>query len=473
MPQNFLILVPRRHQDQHPETLLLQQLGKYGDITRTSDWLSLFNFASINAYTAIFVSVAAYAEEAGDWIRDLRRLHPHQVLILFSKSPVFNVQLVRETTRIFGLLDLNRIETSLAELMTRLEKYQQFRTSLGGKVSRSLLRPGGFGEFVGNAESMLDVYRQMTRVAASDYTVLIQGESGSGKELVARTIHQLSPRAAKPFVGINCAAIPENLLESELFGYDKGAFTGAVQNKAGKFELAQGGTLFLDEIGDMPLGLQVKLLRVLEDKKIQPLGSIRETVIDLRLVTATHRDLNALIGQGSFREDLHYRLNVIPLTLPPLRERRSDLLLLVFNILEKLLRGEDQSIRQVSWGFVEALSKYPFKGNIRELENVLTRSVIATEGDLLDVTALPAHPMAAVEDGEINGIVQDKGVIQPLWQVEKQQLQRALTLLDGNISQVAAKLEISRTAIYRKIKKYHLAVDLKDDDPGDTETGDA
>ncbi|MCF7826986.1 MAG: sigma-54 factor interaction domain-containing protein, partial [Candidatus Marinimicrobia bacterium] len=186
---------------------------------------------------------------------------------------------------------MDSLQASLQSIMEQLDKYTEFEQGLRSKVSKSLLRPSGFGDFVGNSLPMLDVYRQLTRVAASEYTVLIRGESGSGKELVARTMHQLSERRDKPFVSINCAAIPENLLESELFGYEKGAFTGATQNKAGKFELANEGTLLLDEIGDMPMELQVKLLRVLENGKIQPLGSVKEKSVNIRLVTATHKNL--------------------------------------------------------------------------------------------------------------------------------------------------------------------------------------
>ena len=342
-------------------------------------------------------------------------------------------------------------------MIADLDKYLQFRENLGGKISKQLLRPGGFGEFIGNSPIMLDVYRQLTRVASSEYTVLIQGESGSGKELVARTIHQLSDRKEQNFVSINCAAIPENLLESELFGFEKGAFTGATQKKAGKFELAHQGTLFLDEIGDMPLELQVKLLRVLEDGRIQPLGSVQEKEVNFRLVTATHRNLPDQIAQGLFREDLHYRLDVIPLQLPPLRDRTGDLILLVIHFLEKLLRGEDQSIRRIGWDLFDKLQDLPFKGNVRELENLLTRGVFQTDGKLLTADALlTTRTSSLVGDRSLKSSAGAQKNIQPLWQLEKDALQHALETLDGNISQAAAQLQISRTAIYRKIKKYGL-----------------
>ena len=452
----FLLLNLHRRKGSQPEKILLEQLKRHGKTTQTSDWVSLFNYISIHPYSAIFIACRTFAEEHHTWIKDLRRVHPHQPIILFSAEQEFDARIVRETSKLFGVVRIKDIEITLDAIMEQLGKYTEFSKSLGSKTSKKLLRPGGFGEFVGNSVPMLDVYRQLTRVAASEYTVLIQGESGSGKELVAKTIHQLSERRDKPFVSINCAAIPENLLESELFGFEKGAFTGATQDKAGKFELANNGTLFLDEIGDMPLELQVKLLRVLEDGKIQPLGSVKEKSVDIRLVTATHKNLPEQITKGLFREDLHYRLNVIPLKLPPLRNRIADLTLLVLFYLEKLLRGEDQNIRKISWDLIESLSRMDLHGNVRELENMLTRSVFQSDGEVLSHSSLMLEDVgdstasSEAEEGTI------ENTIRPLWEIEKEALQFTLTKLNGNISQAASQLQISRTAIYRKIKKYDL-----------------
>jgi len=470
LKHEFLMLNPRRRKDPQPEIMLLQHLKNHGQVTQTSDWVSLFNYVSIHTYSAIFISCAAFADEYHTWIKDLRRVHPHQAIILFSAKQDFDTRIARDTSKLFGVVRIDDLEVSLDAIMERLDKYTDFAKSLGSKISKKLLRPGGFGDFVGNSLPMLDVYRQLTRVATSEYTVLIQGESGSGKELVARTMHQLSERRAKPFVSINCAAIPGNLLESELFGFEKGAFTGANQNKAGKFELAHEGTLFLDEIGDMPLELQVKILRVLEDGKIQPLGSVKEKSVDIRLVTATHKNLPEQISKGLFREDLHYRLNVIPLKLPPLRSRTADLPLLVIFFLEKLLRGEDQTIKRVSWELIETLSSMDLHGNVRELENMLTRSVFQSDGPSL----LPSSLMQD-EVPESNATLDiakaaEPSSIRPLWEIEKEALQYTLTELKGNISQAAAQLQISRTAIYRKIKKYDLNFS---DNQGQEESKDA
>ena len=452
----FLMLNPRRRKDPHPEIVLLQHLKNHGQVTQTSDWVSLFNYVSIHTYSAIFISCAAFADEHHTWIKDLRRVHPHQAIILFSAQQDFDTRIANETSKLFGVIRIDDLSASLEAILERLDKYTEFTKSLGSKVSKKLLRPGGFGDFVGNSLPMLDVYRQLARVATSEYTVLIQGESGSGKELVARTMHQLSERRAKPFVSINCAAIPGNLLESELFGFEKGAFTGANQNKAGKFELAHEGTLFLDEIGDMPLELQVKLLRVLEDGKIQPLGSVKEKSVNIRLVTATHKNLPEQISRGLFREDLHYRLNVIPLKLPPLRSRTADLPLLVIFFLEKLLRGEDQTIKRVSWELIETLASMDLLGNVRELENMLTRSVFQSDGPtLLPSSIMQDEMVESIPKPDLDRVVEPNS-IRPLWEIEKEALQYTLIQLKGNISQAATQLQISRTAIYRKIKKYDL-----------------
>ena len=452
----FLMLNPRRRKDPHPEIVLLQHLKNHGQVTQTSDWVSLFNYVSIHTYSAIFISCAAFADEHHTWIKDLRRVHPHQAIILFSAQQDFDTRIANETSKLFGVIRIDDLSASLEAILERLDKYTEFTKSLGSKVSKKLLRPGGFGDFVGNSLPMLDVYRQLARVATSEYTVLIQGESGSGKELVARTMHQLSERRTKPFVSINCAAIPANLLESELFGFEKGAFTGANQNKAGKFELAHEGTLFLDEIGDMPLELQVKLLRVLEDGKIQPLGSVKEKSVNIRLVTATHKNLPEQISKGLFREDLHYRLNVIPLKLPPLRSRTADLPLLVIFFLEKLLRGEDQTIKRVSWELIETLASMDLLGNVRELENMLTRSVFQSDGPtLLPSSIMQDEMVESIPKPDLDRVVEPNS-IRPLWEIEKEALQYTLIQLKGNISQAATQLQISRTAIYRKIKKYDL-----------------
>jgi formate hydrogenlyase transcriptional activator len=240
-------------------------------------------------------------------------------------------------------------------------------------------------EIVGGSPALQEVLRQLEIVAPTDATVLIQGETGTGKELIARAIHGLGSRRDRPFIKLNCAAIPSNLLESELFGHERGAFTGAVTRKPGRFELADKGTLFLDEVGDIPLELQPKLLRVLQEKEFERLGATRTQRVDVRIVAATNRDLSEMMAVRQFREDLYYRLNVFPLSLPPLRERREDIPMLVRHFVDKYARRMDRAIDRISSRAMEALSSYLWPGNVRELQNVVERAVVLCAGDTLTI----------------------------------------------------------------------------------------
>src|SRR5712672_100853 len=241
-----------------------------------------------------------------------------------------------------------------------------------------------FEQLIGTSPALEAVLEQVERVAPADSTVLIQGETGTGKELIARAIHNISSRCGRPFVKLNCAAIPLDLLESELFGHEKGAFTGAIAQKIGRFEWADKGTLFLDEVGDIPLALQPKLLRVLQEQEFERLGGTRTHQVDVRLVAATNRDLSDMVRRNAFRSDLYYRLNVFPIQLPPLRERREDIPALVEHFVEIYARRMGREIDQISPETISELTSYPWPGNIRELQNFIERSVILTSGNVLE-----------------------------------------------------------------------------------------
>jgi len=262
-----------------------------------------------------------------------------------------------------------------------------------------------FGDIVGGSEALVRVLKEVETVAPTGSTVLIRGQTGTGKELIARALHNLSPRQGHTFVKLNCAAIPTGLLESELFGHEKGAFTGAVSQKVGRFELADKGTLFLDEVGDIPAELQPKLLRVLQEQEFERLGGTKTIKVDVRLVAATHRDLAAMVAEGRFREDLYYRLNVFPVMLPPLRERRDDIPRLVRHFTQQFARRMGRRIESIPSSVMDALVRYPWPGNVRELQNVIERAVILSPGSSLHIppadlpparTELPAPPAAAV-----------------------------------------------------------------------------
>ncbi len=302
-----------------------------------------------------------------------------------------------------------------------------------------------FGNMVGESQGFMACIEKARKAGQSDSTVLVNGESGTGKEVMAQAIHQHSPRSAKPFIAVNCGAIPENLIESELFGHEKGAFTGAISSKPGKFALAHGGTLFLDEIGEMPLPMQVKLLRVLQEKTIDPVGGLHPQKVDFRLIAATNKNLKEEVAKGRFREDLFYRLNIIPIELPPLRERRKDILVLARHFL--LYFNQRYSCQYVlSTENEAALQEYTWPGNIRELANVMERAVVLASGEVLHF------------QWEENQAPEKKSMLKEKRQsVERESILQALDKYRWNKTQTAEALGISRRSLLYKIKEFGIA----------------
>jgi two-component system response regulator AtoC len=320
----------------------------------------------------------------------------------------------------------------------------------------------GLGDLVARSPQMLDLFRTVRKIAEFKTTVLIDGESGTGKELVARAIHRLSPRSSGPFIAVNCGAIPDTLLESELFGHRKGAFTDANRDRKGLFEEASGGTLFLDEIGELPLALQVKLLRVLQEGEVRRLGDSQDMKIDVRVVAATARDLSAEVSRGTFREDLFYRLNVFALHLPALRERREDIPLLVDHFLGRMNARMGLAIAGASAEALRALVAYDWPGNVRELENCIERAIVLCEGSQIEVDALPerlrrTEPTSVVPEpgAEDDG---DLSIKRASRRSEEALIRRALHKTQGNRTRAAELLEISHRALLYKIKEYGISV---------------
>jgi formate hydrogenlyase transcriptional activator len=315
-----------------------------------------------------------------------------------------------------------------------------------------------FEQVIGNSPALELVLEQVERVASTDSTVLIQGETGTGKELIARAIHNISARCGRSFVKLNCAAIPLDLLESELFGHEKGAFTGAIAQKVGRFEMADKGTLFLDEVGDIPLALQPKLLRVLQEQEFERLGSTRTHQVDVRLVAATNRDLAKMVKRGEFRIDLYYRLNVFPVTLPPLRERREDIPDLVAHFVDIYSRRMDKQIDEIPAETLSALSSYPWPGNIRELQNIIERAVILSNDGVLP------NPLPKAE-------AQD--AIMPPTTTTLRDTERTLILstlesvgwVIGGPKGAAAKLGLKRTTLIHKMQKLGISRPSFESDP--------
>jgi two-component system response regulator AtoC len=304
-------------------------------------------------------------------------------------------------------------------------------------------------EIEGKSQRMLDVYKLVARVAPSTATVLVTGESGTGKELVARAIHHRSPRADKPFVPVNCTALSESLLESELFGHARGAFTGAVTAKRGLFETANGGTLFLDEIGDMGPKMQSQILRVLQDGEMRPVGGTEAMRVDVRLVCATNRDLEAEVKAGRFREDLYFRINVVTVRMPPLRDRAGDIPILVRHFINKIARREGRALASVSPEALEVLCHYGWPGNVRELENAIERAVAVAKGNVVLPSDLPAEVYGGASVSLAN-IIDDRPT---LGELEKRYIALVLTECGGNKKRAAEKLGIDRRTLYRAIER--------------------
>jgi len=343
----------------------------------------------------------------------------------------------------------------IAALQEQVEKVLEKRQLLQENVSlRKLIENDyQFEKIVGKSESIREVFKVIEDVAKSNATILITGESGTGKELVARAIHNRSPRQEHLFVPINCAAIPENLLESELFGHERGSFTGAIERQLGKFEIANGGTLFLDEIGALPLPMQAKLLRALQEKQIQRIGAPHPLPVDVRLISATNSELRAEIKKNKFREDLYYRLNVIPIHLPSLRERKEDIPLLANHFLHKFNHEFGKKIKAIKKDTMNLLANYSWPGNIRELENLIERLVVLSKSDYLDSTLLPSEIK-----GEVSGEAESSEATlhQAVKQFEADFIRRALDKTGGKKSAAAKVLGIHRNTLRQLEKELDL-----------------
>jgi Nif-specific regulatory protein len=306
---------------------------------------------------------------------------------------------------------------------------------------------------IGNSKEMQAVYDLIAQVSKSDTTVLIRGESGTGKELVAQAIHYNSPRAAKPIIKVNCAALPETIIESELFGHEKGAFTGALQQRKGRFELAQGGTIFLDEVGDFSPATQIKMLRVLQEREFERVGGTQTVRADVRVIAATNRSLEELIDQGTFRQDLYYRLNVFPILVPLLRERRADILLLADFFVEKYSKANFKNIRRISTPAIDMLMAYHWPGNVRELENVIERAVLISEDDVIHGHHLPP----TLQTAEASGTARPETLQEIMDNVEREYLLDALKSARGNTAKAARNLGITERQMGLRIKKYDIS----------------
>lgn len=344
-------------------------------------------------------------------------------------------------------IHLNELRAVVAKVF---EKQHLARKNI--ELERQLEDKYNIAGIIGTSIEMQQIFSVIEQIAPTTATVLITGESGTGKELIAKTIHLKSARKSKNFVALNCASLSEGILESELFGHEKGSFTGAIRQRIGRFEYADSGTLFLDEIGDMPISLQVKLLRVIEELEIFRVGSNIPIKVDVRLLAATNRNLETLIRDGKFREDLYYRLKVVTIDMPPLRKRKSDIPLLVESFLKEFSKIHNKKVDNVSKDVLKIFSKYPWPGNVRELKNTIERMVVTSRKDILDKEDIPQHISEDSDDN--NGSILKVGI--SMQEAEKKLIQETLKMSCGNRAKAANILKIGERTLYRKLKEYNL-----------------
>ncbi|MGD9123636.1 MAG: sigma-54 dependent transcriptional regulator [Desulfarculaceae bacterium] len=405
-------------------------------------------------------------DSAPTFVNQIQELFPETLLMVILPKPSLGDTVEAMRLGAFNVMPHPLKKEAVAKALEEALEYRSASREQG-EARRRLRRKYDVENIVGQSKPMQEVFRLIHKVAATDTTVLILGESGTGKELVARAIHYQSPRNPNPLVPVNCGAIPEELLESELFGHEKGAFTGAIKTRLGRFEQAEGGTIFLDEIGDMSPMLQVKLLRVLQEHQFERIGGAKTINADIRIIAATNQDLGKRVEQGHFREDLYYRLNVVPIQVPPLRERRSDIALLAQYFLRRLGQEKGLGEKKILPEVVECLLRYAWPGNVRELENLLERMVILADGDTIAAEDLPEH-MAG--DRALSAApVETQAVLHTLEvpedgldfnaqvdALERSLILQALELTGGVKNQAAALLRLNRTTLVEKIKKKGL-----------------
>jgi two-component system response regulator HydG len=406
-------------------------------------------------FDAILTDLVMHDVDGLEVLREAGRLQPEAAVLLITGHG--SVETAVDAMRL-GAADYLTKPVRIAELRTRLARaVEAGRLRRTNRELRSQLdKRYGFEGIVGHSAAMQRVFDVLRQVAGSSATVLVLGESGTGKELVARAIHTNSPRRSKPFVAVNCAALSQGLIESELFGHVKGAFTGAVTAKEGVIVYADGGTLFLDEVGDMPLETQAKLLRVLESREVQPVGGNTVEKVDIRLVAATNQDLRTMAKAGEFREDLLFRLQVVTIDLPPLRERSGDVPMLIDHFIGELAEEHGRAVRGITPEARALLVRYEWPGNVRELRNAVENMVVLSSGELLDVDDVPEHVRKATgSPGRSSGHYELAGRSLP--EVERDLIEANLRLAEGNRQKAAKFMGIGERTLYRKLKEYGLS----------------
>ncbi len=428
------------------------------DVSTTSDGATGISMIEKNFYDLILTDLKMPGADGMEVLGYVREHSPESICILLTGYGTIRnaVEAIKK-----GAFDYLTKPIKLDEIAITLKRALEYRDLKreNTNLRNQLKRKYQFKNIIGESPAMQKVFETVEKVADTDSTVLILGESGTGKELIARALHYHSYRKDGPFVPVNCAAIPSELLESELFGHEKGAFTNAIRARIGRFELANGGTLFLDEIGDMSPNLQSKLLRVLQERQFERIGGIKPIKVDIRVISATHQDLRTAVSKKRFREDLYYRLNVIPIQIPPLRERRSDIPLLVHHFIHYFSKSKRKRVTGITQEALDRLMDYDWPGNVRELENMIERMVILTNHEVLDISDLPERvfPPHSKELGRPVEIPEEGLSLEmALNEFERQLILQALNKSGWVKNKAAQLLHVNRTTLIEKIKRQNL-----------------
>ena len=395
-----------------------------------------------------------------DGIEVLKRIRSHnQNLPVIMLSAQGSIEVAVEALRLGAFdyfpkpIDIQRLEPAVKNSIKNYDLVKELET-----LRENVKKEYSFNNVVSADKKMQDVFKMVTKVLDNDITVLINGESGTGKEVIARAIHFNGIRKDRPFVVVNCASIPRELLESELFGHEKGSFTGAYQRKIGKFEVAKDGTIFLDEVGELHMALQAKLLRVIQNKEFERVGGTEVIKTEVRIISATNKDLKMAVENKEFREDLYYRLSSYPIYIPPLRERKGDILILIEHFINHINKKLNKQIKGFSKKALKLVFDYDWPGNVRELENTIERCIILTDSDYIDVDAIPEH--IKISDGSLSNVNTSElfcnDTVVPFEKLKMEAIKHAIKVTDGNILESAKKLHIGRATLYRLMEKYNI-----------------
>ena len=431
---------------------LARALRRHYDIHLAESGMAALNLLDTHPVDAVLTDLRMPGMDGLTLVRRVLARDPQPVCILLTAYG--NVETAVEAMK-NGAYDFLTKPVNLDRLEVVLKRALESRTLAATNLNlrQQLDEKYGMEQIIGDSRPMQAVFDTIRQVAPSRATVLIQGESGTGKELVAHALHNLSPRKKNPFVAVHCAALSDNLLESELFGHERGAFTGATEARKGRFELADGGSLFLDEIGEIQPSTQVKLLRVMEERAFERVGGMETLDVDVRLIAATNRDLRAMVEEEKFREDLYFRLNVVQITLPPLRERREDIPLLLNSFLQTFREENARNLDGFTPDALEALTQYRWPGNIRELRNLVERMVVLSRGEKITLRDVPREVREGGNGGKTAGPL--AGAVS-MEQAEKRMIEQALNDNDGNRTLAAKQLGISRRTLHRKLNEFGL-----------------